>query len=226
MSMHGLERSKIKAVIFDLDGTLIDSASAILEGLEYTLNKAGVIPVQPLTNSLIGPPLKETLLRLVGEEVDVNVDSLIANFKNFYDQEGFKKSRPYPGIEKVLRVLSESGLVLYLATNKRLVPTQKIINYFGWKHFFDEIYTIDKFVKFPFKTKTLMIQKLIKEKLIDPANAIYVGDREEDQLASISNNMPSILVAWGYGDFQKEDSGGMTQPSTPEELLSIIMEKK
>jgi phosphoglycolate phosphatase len=225
MSKSSIERSKIRTVIFDLDGTLVDSAPAILEGLEYAIKKAGINSALPLTSSLVGPPLRDTLLKLIGDEDGINLDDLITDFKNYYDLEGFKKSKPYPGIEKLLMALRGSGIILYLATNKRLIPTQKIVKYFGWENIFNEIYTIDKFANFPFENKALMIQALLKEKAIDPSNGMYVGDREEDRLASTYNKLPSILVAWGYGDFQRIASREMIYPSTSEELQSIIMEK-
>ena len=226
MRMSNLESSKINAIIFDLDGTLIDSAAAILEGLEYAIKKARLVPQLPLTSSLIGPPLKDTFRKLIGKEDGVDLDDLISSFKCFYDQEGFKKSRPYPGVEKILRDLKDLELTLYLATNKRFVPTQRIVNYFGWDHFFDEIYTIDKFANFPFEDKASMLQALLKEKSIEPNNAIYIGDREEDLWASIKNNLTAILVTWGYGDFKRMNSGNIIYLSSPEELISIIRGKK
>lgn len=217
---------KTQSVILDLDGTLVDSASAILEGLEYAIKKAGIKPAIPLSNGLVGPPLKDTLLKLVGEYNDVIINNLISDFKFFYDQEGFKRSMPYPGTEKLLTELCEFGLDLYLATNKRLVPTQKIINYFGWNRFFDEIYTIDKYKNSPFDNKELMLKSLLKEKSIDPLCAVYVGDREEDLSASISNNLSAILVDWGYGDLNKIKTGKIKIASNAEDLLSMIMKKK
>ena len=60
--MQTIEHFKIKAVIFDLDGTLIDSAPSILAGLNMAIKKSGLLPVLPLTRSLVGPPLRELSL--------------------------------------------------------------------------------------------------------------------------------------------------------------------
>jgi phosphoglycolate phosphatase len=116
-----------------MDGTLIDSAHSILKSLEITIKKTGLSTVIPLTSHLIGPPLRETLKRLFGEQENVDLDCLISVFKDFYDTEGFKGSLIYPGVHDLLNQLNQSDISLYLATNKRLIPTLKIIEYFGWK---------------------------------------------------------------------------------------------
>jgi phosphoglycolate phosphatase len=224
MSMSSLELFKIRTVIFDLDGTLIDSAAAILEGFEYAIKRAGIDAVLPLTTGLIGPPLRNTFCKIVGEDESIEIDELIEEFKKFYDNEGFKKTRPYPGVEKLLRELKESGFILYIATNKRFLPTQKIINYLGWQGLFDDIYAIDKFDKFPFKSKELMVQALLKDKSIDRLSTVYIGDTEDDRVASIKSNIEVILVSWGYGNFQQIVPGGAIKTS-PEELLNFILER-
>lgn len=201
MTMLTIKCSKIKTVIFDLDGTLINSAPAILTGLEKAIKKSGLLPILPLDFSLVGPPLKDVLQKLVGDRSDIDLDTLASDFKAYYDAEGFMMSIPYPGVQEMLRQLKKSNISLYLATNKRVVPTLKIVDFFNWTSLFHEIYAIDKFADSPFSNKAAMIKTLIQAECIEKEHAIYVGDRIEDLEASLANGIGAILVNWGYGDF-------------------------
>lgn len=222
--MHGFGRSKIKAVIFDLDGTLIESAPSILIGLEVAIKKSGLFPTLPLDSSLVGPPLKDTLRKLVGDQLNVDLDVLVSDFKAYYDTVGFKESRVYPGVQDMLNQLTNSNVSLYLATNKRLKPTLKIIDYFGWTSLFNGVYAIDKFVESQFSNKATMIGALIQAESIEKAHAIYVGDRIEDHDASAANGIDTILVNWGYGDFQNNPAADRVKcVDSPKELYQMIV---
>ena len=221
--MRSIKHSRINTVIFDFDGTLIDSAPSIIAGLELAFKKLGLLPSIHLNASIIGPPLEETLYKLIGDQVNVDLGVLVSNFKDYYDAEGFKTSKPYPGIEELLNQLGQLNIVLYLATNKRLEPTLKIVDYLGWTTFFNKVYTIDMVAGAPFVNKSSMIQALIRAELIESANTIYVGDRMEDFHASSANGLRTILVNWGYGDFQnKTFIDGVHCANTPNELYQMI----
>jgi len=224
MTMHGLECSKIKVVIFDLDGTLIESAPSILMGLEVAIKKSGLFPALPLDSSLVGPPLIDTLRKLVGDQLNVDLDVLVSDFKAHYDAVGFKESRTYPGVQDMLNQLKKNNISLYLATNKRLEPTLKIIDYFGWTPLFDGVYAIDKFVTAPFLNKATMIGALIQAESIEKAHAIYVGDRIEDHEASAANGIDTILVNWGYGNFQNNPATDKVKyVDSPNQLYRMIV---
>jgi len=226
MTMFGLGQYKVRSVIFDLDGTLIDSAPSILLGLEMVIKKSGFIPAVPLDSTLIGPPLRETFVKLVGKRKDINLDSLISDFKSYYDEDGFKNSIPYPGIRELLRHLKKISLPTYLATNKRLIPTLKIMDYLGWTSCFNQIYSIDKFADAPFINKTLMMQTLLEVESIDRTHTIYIGDRIEDLEASKANGIDAILVGWGYDEFQNIPiMDGVKCARSPEQLLKMLLKQ-
>lgn len=218
-----LGRSNIKNVIFDLDGTLIDSADSILTGLKATIKKFGFEPALPLNVKLVGPPLKQTIQKLVGDQVNIDLNILVDDFKNYYDTEGFKATATYPGIEKLLYELHNLGIRMYLATNKRQEPTLKIINYFDWASLFEEIYAIDRFVDAPFRDKTEMIGSLIQKESINKKSTIYVGDRFEDLEASMANNIRVILVQWGYGNTEGDTKENAQRANSAEELMRMIV---
>ena len=187
-------------LIFDFDGTLIDSAPSILAGFAAALAEQKVEAKLPLDKSLIGPPLKETLRRISGQDDEAVLQALIDAFKAHYDTEGYKASAVYEGVPEMLRALKAAGYTLHIATNKRLLPTEKILAYLGWTPLFDTIYALDK-VSPAFANKGAMIGGQLAAENIPATDALYLGDKAEDGHASDANTLPFIAVAWGYGDF-------------------------
>lgn len=191
--------SRIKDVIFDLDGTLIDSAPSILACFAETLAAQGIAPALPLTETLIGPPLRETLRKLSGIEDESRLGSMIEDFKQHYDVAGYKETRVFPGVDEMLRKLRDAGLRLHIATNKRLRPTRLILSYLGWTDLFAAVYASD--LRTPsFRSKSEMLSELVQVESIARSQAVYVGDRSDDMLAAANNALGFIAAAWGYRD--------------------------
>lgn len=207
-------------VIFDLDGTLIDSQASILMSIEAALEAVGLESVVPLSEELIGPPLLETLSVICGTSDPTKISTVAAKFKEIYDAEGYRKSLPYEGVDELLGWLKAEGYRVCLVTNKRKIPTDKILDYFEWRQFFSHVYTIDS-AGLPFKNKTEAIATFLRESEINPALAIYVGDRHDDYEAAINNEMQCLLVQWGYG-LDNQASLRYTEINTIEDLMSII----
>jgi len=214
----------IGVVIFDLDGTLIDSAPSILTALDFAIGKSGLTPHIPLNKSIIGPPLREMMVNLVGSEKSIDLDVLMQDFKSFYDNEGYKFSEPYLGIHDMLEKLLQARLPLYLATNKRYLPTRKIIKFLGWERIFGErIYALDKYAERQFTSKALMIEALLREQEIYSNSAVYVGDRIEDFDAATANNISTILVKWGYGELHNQSADLFKIAPSVDGLFNIIV---
>lgn len=191
--------SKIDSIIFDLDGTIIDSQQSIIDSLKWSLKNAGIDPAVNLTRDLIGPPLVDTLIKISGKSDKRLLVELVDGFKARYDSLGYRGGKPFLGMETAIRQLHHIGYNLYVATNKRLVPTQKIMKYFSLEGYFESVYSLDLRMDSPFKNKSQMIEGLIADHKIDPSRAIYVGDRKEDHQAACANNIGCFLVGWGYG---------------------------
>jgi phosphoglycolate phosphatase len=187
-------------LIFDFDGTLIDSAPSILTCLGEVVDAAGLELKRPLNRSLIGPPLQETLARITGLTAPEMLLPLIESFKELYDTSGLHATHCYPGIQDVLKQLHEHGASLHLATNKRMTPTRSIIELLGWGAYFTSIYTLDMRPDHH-ADKTSMLKSQLQEQCIDPSRAIYIGDTRADGLAAEGNGMRFIAADWGYGDF-------------------------
>jgi len=188
-----------KHIIFDLDGTLIDSAPSILESFTYAFSTLGIAPSRPITADVVGPPLMQTLAILAGQDNDALLQKLAEKFKEHYDTAAYKKAAVYPEIQALLEALNQTDLTLYIATNKRDLPTQKIMTHLHWTPFFKGVFALDTYTP-PIVSKPLMVAQIMADYKIEPDQAIYIGDRYEDGLAADDNQVSFVMVTWGYAD--------------------------
>lgn len=190
------------SVIFDLDGTLIDSSPSILKCFAHVLKECGLQPLVPLADSLIGPPLRQTLVSLTGITDSAFLDRIIDGFKECYDTEGYKETRVYDGVDAMLAQLAERDITLAIATNKRRTPTLKILEHLGWERYFRMVGTVDT-PSPPHADKAALIRFLLDNFGANAQLSLYVGDKWEDGEAAQANGMPFAAVGWGYGEWDK-----------------------
>ena len=188
-----------KAVIFDLDGTLVDSAPGILSSMRAALEAMGTIPALPLTNSLIGPPLTQTLQLLCPAADQQELQDLLFAFKQHYDADGYKSSLPFAGVNHMLEALHAAGLPKYIATNKRQIPTRKIVAERSWTEYFEAVYSPDSFLPAA-KNKGDMLTHILGVHRLAPSEVVYVGDRADDAQAANQSGVHFLPVPWGYED--------------------------
>lgn len=207
-------------VIFDLDGTLIDSCFSILASIQAAFDLLGIRPSCALTPELVGPPLPQIISSLLPEGHTDAANALIAHFKEHYDEIGYQRTRVFESIDSMLHKLRLQPLILSVATNKRIFPTVKIINYVGWHAIFDEIYALD-LLEPKLLNKTEMLVHLCEKRKTSIKKTLYVGDRPEDAQAAAQAGIDFCLVAWGYASLDYLIS---CPPNVhnPLEILSLV----
>lgn len=214
---------EIKNIIFDLDGTLIDSSSSILSAMSQTLKHFSYKPIKSLDSSLIGPPLRDTLKIISGEVDSEKLTHLVKYFKKSYDNEAYALSTSYPGINELLDALFLSGKKLYIATNKRMIPTRKLIDFFGWEKYFENVYAIDKNMP-SYSNKSHMLFSMIADLNLYPANCVYIGDHMMDAKAADLSALPFVYANWGYGPSGNEIQD-LCVAKDPKQLLELLCGK-
>ena len=210
----------IENIIFDLDGTLIDSSEGILKGFKEAFKALGIMPTRGITKDIIGPPLIQTLSILANSEEDKLLNELAQTFKKYYDNNGYKLTTEFSGITGMLRSFYDSNKYnMYIATNKRLFPTKKIIKHLGWEMYFKKIYALDSFDLI--KNKSTLIKEIMRINNIECGKSVYIGDRNEDYKAAIENNMSFIMAGWGFQEKQMLSSSTIII-STPTDIETIL----
>lgn len=201
-----------QAILFDLDGTLIDSARSILSGFALALEREGLTPAVPLAPALIGPPLPKTLATLAGTTDPAVIERLSVAYREAYDGGGYRETEVYPGVPSMLKSLASSGIALHIVTNKRIAPTQLILAHLGWTAWFRGIYALDA-LEPAAPHKTALVREVLARESLGAASTWMIGDSNEDRAAAEGNGLRFFSATWGYG------TAGPDGLLKPEDLL-------
>ena len=186
------------SLLLDLDGTLIDSKPGIMES--YRFAAQAVLPGVAFDPAAVavGPPLPEMFRKSFPNATGAQQKSLTTAFRGHYAREGLFKSTLFDGVTEVLARCRQSGINLYIATNKPLHLSISILDHLKIAGFFRSVVAIDS-VKPPFAGKAAMIRHLLNAHQVSASDAIYVGDTEGDAEAAEACGMRFIWAAFGYG---------------------------
>lgn len=185
-------------VVFDLDGTLVDSLPGIQWSVEAALAETGIPARHRDLKPLIGPPIRRILAELSGVSEEPALDRLERAFRSSYDSSGWRRTVCCEGALATLRALMDSGLSLYLVTNKPAPATIRILRSLRLAPFFQEIVCRDSRIPV-FESKAEMLLDLLRRRGFSAAESLMVGDTLEDAHASLAAGMPCALVPHGYG---------------------------
>ena len=188
-----------KAIIFDFDGTLVDSEKAIYECFQSITRT--LVPERSYyaKNILIGPPLRDTASEILGPKKQDLLDKFVQSFITMHDEQVIQHTQPYPDVIQVLEELHTKNIPMAVATNKRLAPTKKLICHFGWNDYFSSIECSDSQPEM--RNKDAMIQDIINQNQIFQGS-FFVGDTVNDGLSANLNQLPFIKAFYGYGQDQ------------------------
>lgn len=185
-----------KAFIFDFDGTLVDSEQAISQCFQSITKKLAPERTEHAKKILIGPPLRDTASEILGPDNQDSLDDFVQLFIDMHDEQVIKLTQPFPYVIEVLKEFHMNSIPMAIATNKRLAPTQKLIDYFGWGNYFQYIECSDSLSEI--RNKDHMIKEIIHR---DSAyhSSFFVGDTVNDGLSANINQLSFIKACYGYG---------------------------
>jgi phosphoglycolate phosphatase len=196
-----LVKDKFDAVVFDLDGTLVDTAPDILAYLNDMLAELARPGLEPsLARSMIGDGVRSLLLRGLeasgGVPADLDIESLFQRYLVRYTEEPVKLSRPYEGVIDRLEALSSAGVRLGVCTNKPQQATNRVLSRLGLDRYFGSVIGGDALpVKKPDPAHLLTILEQLNVK---PERTALIGDSETDLKTARAAGTPCILVSFGY----------------------------
>lgn len=186
-----------RAALFDLDGTLLDSAPDFVATCDRMLTARGLAPI---TLQHLRPQVSKgarAMLSVAFPHLDATTrDALVPEFLTLYREELGRHSRPFEGVEALLRALEQAGVIWGIVTNKPEYLAREILPQLGWQDRCTVLIGGDTFSEK--KPHPLPLNKAAEAIGVAPAECVYVGDDERDIIAARAAGMPSIAALWGY----------------------------
>ena len=212
---------KYNKILFDLDGTLTESAEGITKSVAYACEKMGFkVPPQHILDKFVGPPLIATFMEYVGMTEEEAVHA-VEVYRERFSTIGWKENRLYPGIAPLLKALKENGVYLGIASAKPELFVKRIAEHFGFAKYFDKI------IGSTFETKSSDKCALLRSALpenTDLADVAMVGDRKFDMEAAKKLGCAAIGTIYGYGGREElEASGADVLVETVDELYNVLL---
>jgi phosphoglycolate phosphatase len=224
--IHHVFTARHDAILFDLDGTLTDSAPGIVACMRYALDEMGIPhPDDATLRTFLGPPLAETFghhFHLSGADID----RAIAIYRVRYHDVGLFENSVYADVPEVLAHLDATDAVLAIATSKPTYSATRILERFGLAGHFAFIGGAEldgtRHAKADVIAHTLLHLQLAGT-LPDRAAIVMVGDREHDVLGARAHDIDCIGVLWGYGDADElTAAGAVGLCAAPADLLAAL----
>ena len=183
----------MRAFIFDLDGTLIDSQEDILAAFSYAFDGLG-LPAPPRAEllSVIGKRLEDCFSQFLGRDGAAGARL----FRIWYSEHCLDHTRPYPGVGETLQGLSAMH-PLALCTMKKFDFARKLVRHFGWESLFKPVLGSEE--GFAPKPSPDMLIELCRRLRVLPGEVLYVGDTALDAKMAAAAGMPFAFATWGYG---------------------------
>ena len=210
------------AVLFDLDGTIVDSAPGIFHCFEHTFRMMHRdAPSREAMRPFLGPPLEETFRDSLGMSGD-DLERAVAIYRAEYAAGGAITAELYPGVIDVVRAVRAAGIPVALATSKVESGVRMVLGHFDLVDDFDVIGTAADDESRSRKADVVQYAlESLSDAGADTSRVVLVGDRIHDVHGAAVHNVESILVEWGYGNPAEWDAAG-SRASTPEHLRELL----
>lgn len=214
-----------KLVIFDLDGTLLNTIADLAHSTNHALNKLGY-PTHEIEkyNFMVGNGIDKLFERALpeGEKSKENVLRVRKEFVPYYDVHNADDSRPYSGIPELLAYLQTSGIQIAVASNKYQAATQKLID-----HYFPEIHFTAVFGQregIKVKPDPTVVFDILEIAKVTKEEVLYVGDSGVDMQTAANAGVTACGVTWGFRPrAELEEFSPQYIVDTAEEIKRLIL---
>ena len=184
---------RIRLVIFDLDGTLIDAYQAVYESINFCLHAAGSPSIShEKIKRTVGWGDRHLLVTLLGE---TGIDKILRMYRQHHSQSLRRGSKLLPGALETLQALQEQGYLLAVASNRPTMFSRIVLRHLGIARYFKYVLCGDK-VSRP-KPYPDMLQQILRRFAVRPREALYVGDMTIDVEAGRRARVPTVAVTGG-----------------------------
>jgi len=188
-----------KAVIFDMDGTLVDSSVTIVNAINCVRGK---LNLEPLETNLILEKVNDPDLDPAQYfyEVPAFTPQHEAWFSDYYTQNHEKELQLYKGVQELLESLKSKGFKLAIATNSYRGSTIESLSHLNILDYFESLACYDDVGRG--KPAPDMLEKNLKDLELNAEDSVFIGDSERDMLAGKSANIDYIMINWGFSDYE------------------------
>lgn len=200
--------NKYDLVIFDVDGTILDTTEGVLSAVKYTIHEFGFQPLDDaLMATFIGPPIQDSFAKMYDLSGSILQD-IATVFRNRYSSVDLLKAKPYEGIYDVFEEIVARGMFSAIATYKREDYALTLLRHYNFDHYTNIMYGGDHENKLKKKD---IIEKCIKDSGVkDLSKVVMIGDTEHDALGAEKAGIDFIGVTFGFG-FQKVTDLALTK---------------
>ena len=215
---------QIRYVIFDLDGTLLDTTEGILESAAYAARELGY-PELPRETMLqfIGPPIQRSFMVHYGAD-EAAAQKAADVFRNYYKTRALLKAAPYEGIYGLCERLKENGVRMAVATYKREDYALELLRHFHFDRYCDPMHGADNLNVLK---KEDILEMCIREMGARKEECVLIGDTEHDALGAQKAGVPFLAVTYGFGYKSWEpvitEARLLGVANSPEEAADIIL---
>ena len=214
----------INTVVFDLDGTLLDTLEDLRDAANHVLGGHG-LPLIDLerTRMAVGNGLRVMMGRIVkGGEAHPEFEKMLDEFVGYYKEHSSVKTKPYDGIADAMKKLSDGGYKLAIVSNKPDIAVKELAKYY-FGGFDIAASGENEKAGIPKKPSPEMVFSALETLGTDASHAVYVGDSDVDILTAKNSGMPCVSVSWGFRTKdQLEKAGAGKIISSPYELFEAI----
>lgn len=213
---------KYKAVIWDLDGTLLDTLNDLMNSVNFGLDKYNMPNITyEQTRRYVGNGVGKLVERAVPKGTNKEIEEkVLAYFKEYYNEHSLDETKPYEGVTEVLKTLKKEGYKLAIVSNKIEKEVEKLADIF-FEGLIDV--AIGETENVPKKPAPDMIYKALEKLGVEGKDALFIGDSEVDVMTGLNSGLHMLTVLWGFRDKEELiEAGAKVFVEVPDEIYKYL----